>query len=100
MQEKQLGELIWFSREKGHGIIVRKDAENRLEKFFIHLRNVLICEPNLPYSGCWVLFFVGVVPPKNANDLPAAFNVEVYKTAETARAALAKWQAEQAGVRK
>ena len=97
-QEKQLGELIWFSREKGHGIIIRKDVENRLEKFFIHLRNVLVCEPAFPYSGCWVLFFI--VPPKKATDLPAAFNVEVYKTLETAQAALEKWQAEQAGAQR
>lgn len=97
-QEKQLGELIWFSRDKGHGIIVRKDAENRLEKFFVHLRNVLICEPALPYSGCWVLFFM--VPPKKVTDLPAALNVEVYKTLEAAQAALSKWQAGQAEVQK
>ncbi len=77
MEKEKQGILASWHQTKQFGYVVCRNG-SKIERYFLTLMRVDMCEPQDPYIGCTVKFNVSGIPPKKVSDLPFAIDAEVY----------------------
>ncbi len=77
----RIGILEWWNPKKKFGLCVVKNADFSIQRYFIHMSNVVKCIPDLPGVDNVVRFVPSTEKPKIGQHY-AALNVEIFETQE------------------
>jgi hypothetical protein len=65
---------------KGYGLASIRRTDGVVESYFLHLANVIYCQPEEPCIGCVVKFEVG--PPQRPGQNPVCLNACIFSPVE------------------
>lgn len=81
----QIGILEWWNHKKKFGLCVVKNADFSIQRYFIHMNQVVKCIPDVPGADNVVRFVPSTEKPK-VGQHHAALNVEIFESIEQLRA--------------